>query len=107
MASNLDELSAGGTETLPSGLLGFWKQTQTILGMDDMEELMALRELMLDKGTNTDASKKNKRVDTRALADLLQHGIYMEVTDMLVKMMDQRTLAVHGAFLQIFSRISR
>lgn len=61
VASNLDELSAGGTETLPSGLLGFWKQTQTILGMDDMEELMALRELMLDKGTNTDASKKNKK----------------------------------------------
>ncbi|EFO62944.1 Coiled-coil protein [Giardia lamblia P15] len=61
VVSNIDELSTGGTEMLPSGLLGFWKQTQTMLSMDDMEELLALRELMLDKGTNTNTSKKNRK----------------------------------------------
>lgn len=61
MTSNVDELSAGGVELLPSGLMGFWKQTQTVLSMSDMDELLNLRELMLDKGTNTNASKRSKK----------------------------------------------
>lgn len=61
MTSNIDEVSAGGTETLPNGIMVFWKQTQTMLSMRDMEELLTLRELMLDKSTNTNTSRKNKK----------------------------------------------